>query len=138
MKRVKRLKSFRRKSILLDAIDSYFKELKLAEASGDKPCTPTLTGLALHLGFTTKDDFEQYETRGRYGWVAKQARFKIMAYYESRLLMPAPAGAIFALKTLGWDEKPRTIETDGIPASIQIKLIETGPQPASAEKEVDL
>lgn len=138
MKKLKRLRSFRCKAVLLAAIDSYFDQLKLAETSGEKTCTPTLAGLALHLGFTTKEDFEQYEIRGRYGWITKQARFKIMAYYESRLLMPAPTGAIFALKCMGWDERPKAIDTADNQTSIEVKLIETGPEPAATEKDVAL
>jgi hypothetical protein len=138
MKRVKRLKSFKRKSILLDAIDNYFNSLKLAEANGDKTCTPTLTGLAIHLGFTSKEDFEYYEIMGRYAWIAKQARFKIMAYYEGRLLMPAPTGAIFALKSLGWHERPKAAEQPETQTSIEVKLIESGPKPAASEKDVAL
>jgi hypothetical protein len=61
-----------------------------------------------------------------------------MAYYESRLHYPSPTGAIFALKTMGWDLKPKTAKTATKIRSIKVKLIETGPKPASSEKEVML
>ncbi|MDB5003520.1 MAG: hypothetical protein JWQ34_1745 [Mucilaginibacter sp.] len=135
---MKRLPYFLHKTTLVNLIESYFiKALNHDKSKHHEP--PTISGLALHLGFKSKEDFDKFENRARLGSTLTQARFRIMAYYESRLHYPAPAGAIFALKSMGWHEKP-------IPAkvaprrvkSIKVKLVESGPKPASSEKEVQL
>lgn len=139
MKRPKRLKSYRCLNEFQQAVDAYFETCAQAGAKSAKVPPPTLMGLGLHLGFTCKDDFENYEINGKYAWVVKQGRFKILAYYESRLLLPAPTGAIFALKSMGWEQKTNgAVPATPIQNSLNIKLIESGPQPVSSEKEVKL
>jgi hypothetical protein len=70
--------------------------------------------------------------------VIRRACFKVMAYYESRLHYPAPTGAMFALKSMGWNDKTKPPKSAKKPTSLKVKLIESGPQPASTEKEVKL
>ena len=136
---MKKLPYFKPKAKLVNLIESYFEKALNPPKSKDKIHEPpTITGLALHLGFKSKEDFELYETRGTFGGTITRARFRIMAYYESRLHYPSPIGAIFALKTMGWDIKPKTTKAASRVKSIKVKLIETGPQPASSEKEVVL
>jgi hypothetical protein len=131
------MKQFRNKRDIITKIDNYFDKI-LGNADLKPPDHPTITGLAVHLGFKSKSEFELYERKGIFKKYLEIARFKIMAYYESRLLLPSPAGAIFALKSMGWDDKRAGNEHIPTPTSIKIKLIETGPKPASSEKEVSL
>ena len=117
-------------------IDEYFE---CSKNDTDKTAEPiTVTGLALYLGFYSKDQFDNYLQSGRYAWTIKRACFKVMAYYESRLHYPAPTGAMYALKCMGWTEKPKLSKSAKKPTSLKVKLIETGPQPAASEKEVTL
>jgi len=100
---------------------------------------PTITGLALHLGFDSLEDFERYENKGRYAVHLKRGRLLVAAAYEKKLHNTNPSGAIFALKNLGWNqEKGEDKTTSKEPSSLQIKIIETGPPLASDEKEVEI
>jgi hypothetical protein len=133
------MKHFRHKYQLTNAVENYFTATIAKTASHDKFIeSPTIAGLALHLGFSTKEEFELYESKGLFGKHLKKARLRILAYYESRLHQPSPTGAMFALKSMGWDEKSTSPEQKDAITSIKVKLIETGPQPASTEKEIDL
>lgn len=131
---------FKSEEKLNGLIEDYFTAALSQEKSKDKHHQPpTITGLALYLGFTKKEDFEKAENKSRLGSTLTQARFRIMAYYESRLHYPSPAGAIFALKSMGWTDKPKAVtKRPHRIKSIKVNLVETGPQPASSEKEVQL
>lgn len=101
-----------------------------------EPEPPTLTGLALCLGFESLDEFETYEREGEFAAILKRGRLQVEAEYEKKLHGQS-AGIIFALKKLGWTDKgehniasPQT--------HLEIKLIESGPKPAGSEKEVQL
>ena len=74
-------------------VDTFFKQLEGKKRSlqkatdnkaGDaKPAT--LTGLALHLGFHSREQFERYESKGRFAANLKKARLRIEAIYEKKL-----------------------------------------------------
>jgi hypothetical protein len=105
--------------------------------SKDDP--PTLTGLALYLGFQSLEDFESYETRGRYASYLRRARLMIIAVYEKKLHNANASGAIFALKGMGWKEKTESKPaTKAPPTTLTVKIIESGPTLAANEKEVVL
>ncbi|MCC8427230.1 DNA-packaging protein [Mucilaginibacter sp. UR6-11] len=124
---------------LLALIELYFERTADNPASkAKKNEPPTIAGLALFLGFNSKDDFDQYESKGKLAPLIKRARFRVIAYYENRLHYPAPTGAMFALKSMGWNEKSKTKKADKKISSIKVKLIESGPQPAANEKDVAL
>lgn len=131
---------FKSKAILDSLIEEYFtKALTDDKLKSKHHQPPTITGLAFHLGFKSKEQFDDFEKRGRLSSIITQARFRIMAYYESRLHYPSPAGAIFALKSMGWTDKPKAVpKKPRRVKSIKVNLVETGPQPASSEKEVQL
>lgn len=93
-----------------NAISKYFTEcLRLYE-----PCT--ITGLALWLGFTSRQDLINYEGYSdAFRDTIKRAKFFIENEYEKRLFYEGnPAGAIFALKNFDWKDKQETdITTKG-------------------------
>ncbi|MDB5115948.1 MAG: hypothetical protein JWQ79_1440 [Mucilaginibacter sp.] len=60
------------------------------------------------------------------------------AAYEKKLHYQSSTGAIFALKSLGWNEKAENEKSASLAKTIKVKIIESGPQPASSEKEVIL
>ena len=100
------------------------------------PEPPTITGLALFIGFNSRQEFEDHEKKPRFAPALKRARLKIEAEYEKKLHLTSAAGAIFALKSLGWNDDKETINPTL--KTLEIKIIETGPSLAQTEKEVAL
>src|SRR6202035_3061369 len=99
------------------------------------PEPATLTGLAIFLGFHSKQAFEKYEENGRFANILKQGRLRIEAVYEKKLhLQSSASGAIFALKSMGWNEKTESKTAAKAIKNIKIEIIETGPKPAENEK----
>jgi len=99
----------------------------------------TISGLALFLGFNSLDDFEEYEQTGQFAASLQRARLRMEAIYERKLLQQSPTGAIFALKSFGWDERSgNKNEKTNTVKTLTIEIIETGFQPAGDEKEVAL
>jgi len=78
-----------------NAIDGYFAE----------PGKKTISGLAYHLGFESRQSFYDYESMDDYSYTIKRARLRIEMTYEEALQGNACTGAIFALKNLGWTDK---------------------------------
>jgi hypothetical protein len=101
-----------------------------------KPEPPTITGLALYLGFSSRHEFEENERKPRYAKELKRARLKIEAEYEKKLHLTSAAGAIFALKSLGWNDDKGPGST--LPSTLDIRVLESGPELAQSEKEVTL
>ena len=74
---------------------------------------PTITGLAIYLGFESRQSFYDYEERPEFSYTIKRARLFIENEYEELLQHGNTIGAIFALKNLGWvDTKETTIKTE--------------------------
>jgi len=120
--------------------DNEVKEKSKQKSSNKQPEPATITGLALHLGFNSREQFEQYETKGKFATCIKRARLQIETIYEKKLhQQSSAAGAIFALKALGWNEKAesKNLNTSTI-KTLRVTIIECGPKPAGSEKEVDL
>lgn len=68
-------------------------------------CHTTVTGMALFLGFESRQSIYDYEERGDFSYIIKKARMKVEDAYEQRLHGTTPTGAIFALKNMGWKDK---------------------------------
>ena len=62
----------------------------------------TITGLALWLGFQSRQSIYDYGKRGKFSYVIKNAILKVENAYESRLYDSNAGGAIFSLKNMGW------------------------------------
>jgi hypothetical protein len=105
-----------------------------------EPQPPTLSGLALHLGFDSLLAFEAYEKNGRFAAIAKRARLQIESEYEKMLHQQPATGAIFALKSLGWMEKQaaKADEFKPVDSTLTIEIVSTGPAPASCEQDVNM
>jgi hypothetical protein len=103
------------------------------------PEPATYTGLALFLGFKSRQEFDNYEEHGAFASILNRGRLRVEAGYEKKLHHQSPAGAIFALKSMGWNEKPENKTTGSeVVRTLKIEIIETGPKPAENEKEVVL
>ena len=84
---------------LQSAIDSYFESTEKV----------TVTGLALHLGFNSRQALINYEGYSEeFHDAIKRAKLMVETYYEERLVGSHAAGAIFALKNFGWSDKLQT------------------------------
>jgi len=142
---------------LTSLIDQYFIHIKgkyrmtktPPKKEGDKPTRTktwdrepefaTISGLALFLGFSCRQFFDDYIRKGKYAETIKRGCLRVEAFYESRLHQHSTSGAIFALKSMGWNEKHDTKPTDEpMLKTLSIKIIETGPKPVHSEKEVTL
>ena len=110
-------KVFKSNKELEKAIDSYFS---LNEES------PTITGLALHLGFCSRQSFYDYEKNDIHSYTIKRARLRVEESYEKRMHGNSNAGAIFALKNFGWKDKNETAHTgpEGGPIVIERVIVD--------------
>jgi DNA-packaging protein gp3 len=128
-------------------IDKYFNDIVGTDQTDKEnsnediiksPEPATITGLAFFLGFNSLGEFENYEERGKFKLVLKRGSLRIEAEYEKRLYKPAPQAAMFALKNRGWaNKRENKISAKRQQKKMTLNLIETGPPPASNEKEVD-
>ena len=76
---------------------------------------PTLTGLALHLGFESRQSVYDYENRkDEFSYTIKRARLLCEHWTEKALLSGnvAPAAGIFVLKNYGWKDE-KALEVSG-------------------------
>ena len=94
----------------------------------------TLTGLAYHLGFESRQSFYDYEEKPEFTYTLKRARLFIERDYEMQLQLGNPTGAIFALKNFGWRDKQETEHTGTAFEKVTINIItpdEPEPEPDS-------
>jgi len=77
----------------------------------------TVTGLALYLGFESRQSLYDYEKKEEFSFIIKKARLTVENGYEKRLASRNPTGAIFALKNMGWADRSE-IKHEGMIAGI--------------------
>lgn len=76
--------------------------------------TPTVTGLALALGFSSKNTLYDYAKNEKFSDSIKRALLIVENGYEKALRENNATGSIFALKNMGWADKTQTdITTNG-------------------------
>lgn len=98
-------KRFTSREHLASAVLAYFQDCE----SGNE--YPTMTGLALSLGFTSRQALMNYNKEPgyeEYFEVVSWARMQIEASFEQRVINPKTlnvSGLIFALKQMGWTDK---------------------------------
>ena len=80
----------------------------------------TLTGLALHCGFCSRQSFYDYEKKNEFSYTIKRARALIEQVYEKLLQRGLGAGAIFALKNFGWRDNQDQDNDETIEEAIEI------------------
>lgn len=81
------------------ALDTYFTKCK------EESIPLTITGVALALGFESRQSFYDYEENPAFSYIIKQARLRVENGYELSLRSVNVAGSIFALKNMGWKDK---------------------------------
>lgn len=97
---------------LSEQIEAYFRSL-----SGIDHTEPTtITGLALFLGFASRQSFYDYEKKEGFAYIIKRARMRVEQAYEKNLQRAdlSHTGSIFALKNMGWTDR-QEISHSGIP-----------------------
>lgn len=77
-------------------VDAYFNNTEI---------THTWTGLAIHLGFESRQSLEDYKSKPDFSYPIKKALLRIEEQYEKALFNKNAAGPIFALKNFGWRDK---------------------------------
>jgi hypothetical protein len=65
----------------------------------------TITGLAIHLGFESRQSLYDYEKKEGFSYIIKKARLYVENAYEYQLQFGNSTGAIFALKNMNWTDK---------------------------------
>lgn len=120
-------------------IDEYFQPVQVefnpdhfsgAYMAGTLPPLPksnnvTITGLALYLGFESRQSFYDYEKKPEYSYIIKRARLRVENGYETALLNHKnPTGPIFALKNMGWTDKQEIDQKTEHSGGITIKFEE--------------
>ncbi len=73
--------------------------------------TPTVSGLALYLGFVNRQSMQDYKAQPVFTVIVKRAIARLEVHYEEFLQTGHTVGAIFWLKNHGWaDERKITHE----------------------------
>ena len=101
-------------------VDEYFltgrpvKQMIVGQGNNQRVvdlAVPTITGMALYLGFLDRNSLYDVEEREGFSSIIKKARARIVQHYEELLQTGMPAGPIFALKNLdGWrDNSPAPV-----------------------------
>jgi len=103
------------------AVEDYFDSLMSDEV-------PTVNGLALALGFNSRQSLLNYAEKPEFLDTVKRARTRLEMAWEKRLGGSNAAGTIFWLKNQGWTDKSTTEITgpDGQPVrtSIEVAFVE--------------
>jgi len=71
----------------------------------------TWTGLALFLGFSSRQSIDEYLNYEGFSDSVKRAKALVEWHYEMRLCGEKPTGAIFALKNMGWSDRQELAHT---------------------------
>lgn len=84
---------------LSDKCEEYFAN------TSEEGTKPTISGLAIYLGFADKTTLYEYRDRPEFSYPVKKAISTIEMYHEENLFSGSVAGSIFALKNMGWKDK---------------------------------
>lgn len=136
---------------LEDTVNKYFihilgqKETKVDDKGNMReewtrlPEPATITGLALYLGFESRQSIYDYEKEGQFSYIIKNARLRVECEYEKKLTTAqSPTGAIFALKNMGWKDKQELTGGEGmplIPTVVTIQPIQSSTTPIAESEE---
>jgi hypothetical protein len=102
-----------------DEFDTKVDEYLASCVANEEPIT--WTGLALHLGFCSRSEIDNYLEYDGFSHSVKRAKMIVENAYEKRLQGSNPTGAIFALKNMNWRDKIEQ-EISGSGFSINIDL----------------
>lgn len=81
------------------------KVLEYQQYCEDKKEPVTWTGLALFLGFSSRQSIDEYAKYEGFSDVVKRAKLFVEWHYEMRVNGNNATGPIFVLKNMGWSDK---------------------------------
>lgn len=122
---------FKDKEELQKKVDQYFESIEPqfgtneeGEVEMTKKGEPaTITGLALFLGFESRQSIYDYQSSGEFAYTIARARLRVELAYEKALIeIRNPSGAIFALKNMNWSDRTEHELTGKGGETIQIKM----------------
>lgn len=104
---------------ILKAINEYFTYIQGEPDTDEKsaldwvrrPEAPTITGLALFLGYSTKQSIYDNIDKKEFSYLLKRAVMVIENHHEKRMDSTTVAGSIFVLKNMGWKDKTEVENT---------------------------
>lgn len=101
------------------AVDAYIAKCR----EEDEPVT--WTGMALALGFSSRQSIDEYQNYDGFSDSVKRAKSLVEHSYEKRLFGGNAAGPIFALKNMGWSDKQELEHSgpNGGPMVTRIELV---------------
>ena len=92
-----------------EKIDDYFDSIIKRNGEWIKP--PTVSGLALHLGFVDRRSMYHYRDKDNFYAPVKRAIAMIEMYHEEKIAEGKNcAGNIFALKNFGWSDRQEVVQ----------------------------
>jgi hypothetical protein len=103
--------------------------LKYFEQCKESNERPTVTGLALFLGFASKQSLYDYEKNDKFSYPIKRALTMIECELEKRLENQSVSGIIFALKNMGWTDKVQTEHSGELKQTQIIYQLSSGNEP---------
>ncbi|WP_167510637.1 terminase small subunit [Chryseobacterium sediminis] len=86
-----------------------------------EPETPSVTGLAIYLGFESRQSMYDYLAKPEYSYFIKKALLHVENTYERGLWNDKVVGPIFGLKNMGWTDKSETKLTGDPDNPIEVK-----------------
>lgn len=114
-----RKRKYQKPAEMKKAVGAYFATIKKDKEK------PTICGLALALGFTSRTSLLNYEGYDKkFKAIIEEAKLRIEESYEKQLRNVHPTGAIFALKNFGWKDTTELTGADGGP--IELKIVDFG------------
>lgn len=94
---------------LEEAVENYFIQF---EGDGESlRRSPTVAGLALHLGFESRQSIYDYAENGLFSYIIKKALLRFEDFHENALNNNNVTGHVFWLKNHGWKDKSEVDNT---------------------------
>lgn len=120
---------------ILTLANLYFEEIQNSKGA----VKATITGIALYLGFESRQSFYDYEARPKFSYAIKRIRLFIEHCYENQLYTFNSTGAIFALKNMGWKDKVETENNSTVKVlNVNVELVPTANIPiARSENQIE-
>jgi len=104
-------------------IEEYF--LVCDDPDASKKTLYTITGLALHLGFESRQSLYDYEKKLGFSYPIKKAKLKIENQVECESRTRSnPSGQIFSLKNFGWKDTQEVDSNVRYPDGININFVD--------------
>ncbi|TSE05241.1 terminase small subunit [Aquimarina algiphila] len=117
--KIGRPRTYENKEEMIQRISEYFNSYIPDDTGIANPVLgfkPTVTGLALFLGFENRQSLYDYRDNYKdFSGIIKKALTYIEMNYEMLLESKASTGAIFALKNMGWRDKTELSHEGGDP-----------------------